>query len=95
MSRVHVYTKDELEDGLPCLWCQKVKEWLLIKSIPFTYEELNKESRERLYNEFELEGEKRTVPQVVLIDEHGEEQRIGGYMELEISGLESLFPGST
>lgn len=87
---VQIYTKLPDETG-DCPFCERVKAWLSERGIPFHEIQMDRESRQELYDELGLTGSERTVPQVLVTDCEGERQRIGGHAELIHSGLEHLF----
>lgn len=87
---VIVYVKMTDDTG-NCPYCTKAKTWLKDHGIPYETRDLNPEQRQVLYDRLELEGGQRTVPQVMVIDCTGGENRIGGYDELTTSRLETLF----
>jgi glutaredoxin len=87
-EQIIVYTKQPDETG-HCPFCISAVDYLTNKGLSFKEVVLNREGRRKLYDEFGLEGSKRTVPQVV-IEQDGEKMRIGGYSELIQSGIASL-----
>lgn len=89
-ERVILYSKEPDETG-GCPFCVQAKLWLQGRGIPFTELSLGKAERAVLYDGLELTGSQRTVPQIVVVDEVGGITRIGGFSDLESSGLESLF----
>jgi dCTP deaminase len=89
-ERVHVFSKLPDETG-GCPYCDKAKAWLVEKGIPHTVEELGPIQRQALYDQYGLVDGKRTVPQAVIYDGEGVSHRIGGYAELVVSSVESLF----
>lgn len=84
--RVEVHGKDG------CPYCVEVKTFLTEAGVPFT-EILHNDDveRGRFYDELELEGGERTVPQVLLVEDDGLRHRVGGARETKLSGIESLF----
>ena len=65
-----------------CPFCDRAKEWFAGRNMPFT-EQIHEtqEARDRVYDEFGLEGAKRTMPQIILDGE-----RIGGFNNLMLKG---------
>lgn len=86
----------EVHSKSGCPHCDTAKAWLKERHIPY-FEHIHDDEGERqtFYNIMGLEGNKRTVPQIVAWvkydDEEQEVLRIGGAKELMMSGLESLF----
>lgn len=74
-----------------CPWCDQAKAYLNERNLPFE-ELLHDDDQERqvLYDSLGLLGLDRTVPQVVLIEDDGEQFVIGGYQALTMSGVHSL-----
>jgi glutaredoxin len=72
-----------------CPFCAAAKAWLATRGIPFT-EIVHDDFTERnaFYDSLGLTGRERSVPQIILVDEEGERFRIGGYSELQSSGIE-------
>jgi glutaredoxin len=82
---VELHSKDN------CPWCEVVKSHLTSCGILFTEIQHNdRGERKAFYDSLGLEGDRRTVPQVILVVD-GERTRIGGYNETLASGIESLF----
>jgi glutaredoxin len=74
-----------------CPWCVKGKAYLEDKSIP--YEEVIHDDdykRGLFFDSLRLKDNQRTMPQIIYIED-GIEYRIGGFSDLEMSGIESLF----
>ena len=70
--------KIEVHSKTECPYCVKAKSWLNEKGIEFelfVYDD-NTE-RQAMYDRFGLEGDQRTVPQIVV-----DGVRIGGYTDL-------------
>jgi glutaredoxin len=86
---VIVYTKLPDDTG-SCPYCHAAMDYLQTHNIQFEERQLNLYERQELYDQFELEGASRTVPQILLYDTDGEVMRIGGFQELSISGIQSL-----
>lgn len=91
MVEVTIYTKAPDETG-DCPFCHRAKAFLEEKRISYTEHVLDPPARQELYDHLELVDRERTVPQIILTDDDGEEMRIGGFTELNRSGIESLFP---
>jgi glutaredoxin len=90
------YTAPDIElrvySKTSCPWCEKAKVWLDEKKIPYTVLVLDDHAmRNRLYDEMGLEGDERTVPQVVVTYLDGEWVHIGGYQDLIASRVETLW----
>ena len=90
--KIILYTKKPDETG-HCPFCIKAVDWLTEKGLSFQEHVLDRDERQVLYTMFGLEGPDATVPQIVLVDDEGMPNRIGGYRELIGSGIESLFQG--
>lgn len=91
METILLYSKKPDETG-DCEFCNKARAQLDAWGIPFTETKLEKPEREALYDDLGLTGANhRTVPQVMIKDIDGVEQRIGGYTALLHSGLQRLF----
>lgn len=88
-----IYTKLPDDTG-GCPFCDVVKAWFDERKIAYAFVELGPEGRQALYNRLKLEGSRRTVPQIMLIDNEGVQHRIGGSTELTVSKLETLFLAS-
>jgi glutaredoxin len=88
--KVTIYTKLPDNTG-HCPFCILAMDYLRTQSIPYEERQLNIYERQKLYDQLGLEGVHRTVPQAVLYDEDGEPTRIGGFKELTVSGIKSLF----
>lgn len=83
--KLTVYSKPQ------CPWCAKAKDFLAERRVP--YDEVvipELPDRQALYDKLQLVGKDRTVPQIILTGEDGEDMRIGGWDALLISGIESL-----
>ena len=87
---VRIYTKQIDETG-HCPFCDRAKEFLVQKGIPFEESMLDPLQRQAFYADHDLVGGEATVPQVFLTEEDGEVHRIGGYTQLTLCGIESLF----
>lgn len=87
---VKIYTKQVDETG-HCPFCDRAKEFLIQKNIPFEEVILDPVERQAFYYHHALEGVERTVPQVFLTEGDGEVHRIGGFSNLTVCGIESLF----
>lgn len=72
-----------------CGYCAKARDWLASHGISF--EEVkhpDAAERQTFYDQLGLNGGQRTMPQIFLRDTStGEEERIGGFQDLEDSGL--------
>ena len=89
--KVLLYTKVPDELG-HCPFCIKARTFLAERSIPYEETEMDTTTRQAFYDKHELEGPNRTIPQVFLwIDGDEEPTRLGGFQELEESGIESIF----
>ena len=80
--------KVEIFSTSTCPYCQLAKDYLRKYDIP--YQEIvidNTDERQELYNNLGLEGNKRTVPQVFLIESNGTRNRVGGYTDLTQSDI--------
>ena len=85
MTRVEIHSKAD------CPHCATAREFLADRNIPFTEIKHDDDAeRQAFYDELELTGSQRTVPQVLLVHDEGF-YRIGGARELAVSGIESLF----
>ena len=83
--------KIEIHSKTDCPHCTRAKEYLADRSIPFrVIQHDDKADREALYDSFGLTGTNRTVPQIVIVDDDGELLRIGGYLDLAVSGIDSI-----
>jgi glutaredoxin len=89
-EKVVIYTKVLDETG-ECPFCIKAKEFLSKKGIPYKEHSLSAAERQAIYDDLQLEGTHRTVPQILICDVEGEHHRVGGFSELVSSGIESLF----
>lgn len=94
MVEVTIYTKAPDETG-DCPFCHRAKAFLEEKRISYVEFILEPPDRQKLYDRLGLEDRERTVPQIILTDDDGEEMRIGGFTELNRSGIESLFRNQT
>lgn len=77
----------EIHSKSDCPWCVKAKEWLTSKD--HFYSEIihdKVEERNDFYDKYKLVGSKRTMPQIFIIHEN-DEIYVGGYNQLETSGL--------
>ena len=80
-------TKLEVHSKADCPFCVLAKDWLAERTIP--YDEIRHDDpaeRNSFYDTLGLEGNARTVPQVILVD-GSDRFPIGGYQELKVSGL--------
>ncbi len=70
-----------------CPWCDRAKAWLRGRGHEFTeVRHDDRAERNAFYDSLGLEGVQRTVPQVLFLD-GGDVTRVGGFAELERSGL--------
>lgn len=85
-NRILMITKSD------CPYCDKAKEYLTIHGIPFDARTMDdKRDREHLYDKLGLTGNKRTVPQIYLVDTVDDScVRVGGYSEMVHQNLASL-----
>lgn len=89
--KVLLYTKVPDEQG-HCPFCIKARTFLTERAIPYEETEMDTPTRQTFYDEHGLEGSNRTVPQVFLwIDGDENPIRLGGFQELEESGIASIF----
>lgn len=75
-----------------CPYCDKAKEYLAIHGIPFDARTMDsRPEREKLYDKLGLTGNKRSVPQIFLVDTIDDRSvRVGGYAEMVHQNLASL-----
>lgn len=69
-----------------CSFCQRAKSLLEVKGFEYREIVMGKDiTREALLEACQHYGHGRTMPLIVMIDEHGNEQHVGGYEELSNS----------
>lgn len=79
--------KIEINSKDGCPFCEMAKEWL--RSRGYEYTEIlwnDDEKRQAFYDSLGLKGNQRSVPQIFIISD-GDRYRVGGYSDLETSGL--------
>lgn len=85
--KVEVHSRDG------CPFCVKAKDYLDQHDIPYDeilHNDVNE--RQEFYDSLGLtEKRQRTVPQIIVVEKNGTENRIGGYTELVASDLVSRF----
>lgn len=74
---IEIYSKTN------CPYCVKSKEYLQQNDISYV-ETLfdDAEDRQHMYDTLGLDSDKRTVPQILLVENDGRRIRIGGYTDL-------------
>ena len=78
-----------------CPSCQLAKQYLKDNAIPFeefVFDDV--ESRRGLYDRLGLVGKERTVPQIIVIEDDGVENRLGGWTDLLRSDLTTRYRDS-
>ena len=80
-------TKDDFKDNgfrvygtEQCSYCKKANKLLEQHSMKVNYTDINEDVEAKKYIVYDLQ--QRTVPQIIGIDNNGEEHHIGGYEEL-------------
>lgn len=77
------YTVYSMEN---CSYCQRAKSLLEVNGLAYNEIVMGKDiTREALLEACQHYGHGRTMPLIVRIDEHGNEEHVGGYTELSES----------
>jgi len=77
----------EVHSKTGCRHCVMAKDWLDARSIPFTLHVYDdNDARSAMYDRLGLEGQARSVPQIVV-----DGVRLGGYSALAQSDLEARY----
>jgi alkyl hydroperoxide reductase subunit F len=72
----------EVHSKTACPYCRLTKEYLKKHDLPFTeilYDD--HDARQTMYDQFGLQGSRRTVPQI-FVEQAGVREYIGGYNDL-------------
>jgi glutaredoxin len=79
----------EIKSMPDCKFCTSAKEWLASRGIRYVETSIpNADDRQAIYDSLGLVGGKRTMPQIFCTDsESGETFRVGGFDDLQVSGL--------